>query len=65
MGTIRFEKMFIIVEDVEGQMSTLPRQVAEVECGAKKVACKTPVVLGMSRDQVEAKITVFGLAMSS
>jgi len=53
------------VEDVEGQMSTLPRQVAEVECGAKKVACKTPIVVGMGRDQVEAKIIVFGLAMSS
>jgi hypothetical protein len=65
MGTIRFEKIFIILEDVKGQMSTLPRQVAEVECGAKKVACKTPIVVGMGRDQVEAKIIVFGLAMSS
>jgi hypothetical protein len=46
-------------------MSTLPHQVAEEECGAKKFSRKNPRELRMGRDQVEAKIIVFGLTTSS
>jgi hypothetical protein len=46
-------------------MSTLPHQVAEEECGAKKVSGKNPRELLMGRDQVEAKIIVSGLTTSS
>jgi hypothetical protein len=46
-------------------MSTLPHQVAEEECGAKKVSRKMPRVLRMGRDQVEAKIIISGLTMNS
>jgi hypothetical protein len=46
-------------------MSTLPTQVAKEECGAKKVSRKYPRELRMGRDQVEAKIIVYGLTTSS
>jgi hypothetical protein len=46
-------------------MSTLPHQVAKEECGAKKVSRKSPRKLRMGKDQVEAKIIVFGLTTSS
>jgi hypothetical protein len=46
-------------------MSTIPHQVAEEECGAKKVSRKNSRELRMGRDQVEAKIIVSGLTMSS
>jgi hypothetical protein len=45
-------------------MSTLPHQVAEEECGAKKISQKNPRELRMGRDQAKAKIIVFRLTMS-
>jgi hypothetical protein len=65
MGAILFKKTIIVLEDNEALMSTLPHQVAEEECGAKKVSRKSPRELRMGRDQVEAKIIVSRLTTSS
>jgi hypothetical protein len=64
MGTILKEKSVANPEDIEGPMSTHPRQVAEEECGLPKVDAKTPLELIIDRNMLGAKIIVSGLTMS-
>jgi hypothetical protein len=63
IATILNQKIVINPKHIEATMSAHPPHVAEVECGAEIVDPKVPLELSTDRDQLEAKIIVFGLAM--